>query len=106
MGQAPHDRPPRVDLSSLFVALVDGHSASETLQVDGFALSIGSVSVGLPTSCTADAVLLRYLELVRLVGPRRGAFPEVTPRDDIEALASATRLDGTTVRRRLERLRR
>jgi len=87
------------------VALVDEHSTSETLQVDGFALSIGSESVGLPTSCTADAVLLRYLELVRLVGPR-GAFPEVTPRDDIEALAAATRLDGTTVRRRLERLRR
>ena len=80
--------------------------AGETLQVDGFGLSIGSVSVGLPTACTADAVLLRYLELIRLTGYTKGASAQVAPRDDLEVLAAATRLDRTTVRRRLESLHR
>lgn len=72
--------------------------------MDGFGLSIGSVSVGLPTACTADAVLLRYLELVRLTNGRCGVSPGSLPSDDIETLAAATRLDPVTVYRRLERL--
>ncbi len=89
---------------SLSVTLIDGQANDETLQVDGFALSMGPVSVGLPTACTADAVLLRYLELVRLVR-RDGAMAAfVAPRCDVELLAQATRLDPAIVRRRLERL--
>jgi len=76
----------------------------QNLQVDGFGLSIGSVSVGLPTSCTADAVLLRYLHLMLLTGRRMEMSPFDAPPGDVDALAVATRLDPTTVRRRLELL--
>lgn len=86
------------------MASVGGEINPETLQVDGFGLSIGSVSVGLPTACTADAVLLRYLELVRLSEGRLVGSPHGRPREDIDTLAAATRLEPETVRRRLERL--
>jgi hypothetical protein len=76
----------------------------QNLQVDGFGLSIGSVSVGLPTSCTADAVFLRYLHLMLLTGRRMEMSPFDAPAADVDALAVATRLDPTTVRRRLELL--
>jgi hypothetical protein len=76
----------------------------QKLQVDGFGLSIGSVSVGLPTSCTADAVLLRYLHLMLLTGGRTALSPFDAPPGDVDALADATRLDPATVRRRLELL--
>ena len=86
------------------MATGNGLSRDETLQVDGFGLSIGSVSVGLPTACTADAVLLRYIDLVRLTGQAEGPSLYTAPGDDVAALADATRLDTATVRRRLERL--
>jgi len=71
--------------------------------VDGFGLSIGSVSVGLPTACTVDAVLLRYLDLIRLV--RRNDHPSsLAPGRDVDVLAGATRLEPATVRTRLQRL--
>lgn len=74
----------------------------DELHVDSFGLSIGDMSVGLPMSCTADTVLLRYLDLVRL-REQRG-------RDtgDVEAhavvLAKAVRLEVGAVRQRLTQL--
>lgn len=71
------------------------------LHVDHFGLSIGSMSVGLPMSCTTDTVLLRYLDLVRLLERRdesRAALREV----DVEVLATATRLPAATVAERLD----
>jgi hypothetical protein len=95
-----------VNLNSLFVVAVKGDSSGEALQVDGFGMSFGAVSVGLPRACTADSVLLRYLDLVRLAGRRGDRHPYVPPGDDVAILAAATRLDTATVRRRLERLSR
>lgn len=105
MSQWAHVSPRRVELSSLSVAFEE-LSSDETLHVDGFGLSIGSESVGLPTACTADAVLLRYLDLVRLIGHGRGSGTNGAQRDDVDVLAAATSLDRTTVRRRLEHLHR
>ena len=76
-------------------------TADPTLHVDGFGLSIGRVSVGLPTACTADVVLLRYLDLLDLV--HRG--DSVPPDDDIVVLAGATGLTEPQARERLRRLR-
>jgi len=78
-------------------------SPEQVLLVDCFGLSVGSASVGLPSSCTADIVLARYLDLVRLLGrgtPHRGVYvPE-----DIKALAKATYLPQAVVRLRLAAL--
>lgn len=93
-------------LLSLLVVLAGGSTADGTLRVDGFALSIGSVSVGLPTTCTADVVLSRYLDLVRIVDGIVDTPGYVVSPADVDALAAATNLDTTTVRRRLQRLSR
>lgn len=72
------------------------------LHVDSFGLSIGDVSVGLPMSCTADTVLLRYLDLVRLrtqKGRDSGDFEA-----HVRVLATAVRLDAGVVRQRLAQL--
>ena len=71
------------------------------LHVDHFGLSMGSTSVGLPVSCTADTVLRRYLDLVRLV-ERPEAAPAGFERADLEVLAAATHLPVEAVERRLE----
>lgn len=104
MSHTAHGSPRIVSLASLLVAIVSTQSQVQNLQVDGFGLSIGSVSVGLPTSCTADAVLLRYLHLMLLTGRRMEMSPFVAPAGDVDALAVATRLDPATVRRRLDLL--
>jgi hypothetical protein len=70
------------------------------LHVDHFALSIGSVSVGLPPSCTADDVYCRYLDLMALL--QRGPTVIIeAPEADLEALAEATSADCTFIARRL-----
>lgn len=74
----------------------------EDLHVDSFGLSIGDVSVGLPMSCTADTVLLRYLDLVRLrtqKGRKTGDFDT-----HVQVLAEAVRLEADAVRQRLSQL--
>ena len=86
MGQVAHDCAPWVALLSLNVRTAERRTHEETLQVDGFGLSIGSVSVGLPAACTVDAVLLRYLDLIRLV--RRNERPSsLAPGRDVDVLA-------------------
>ena len=74
----------------------------DDLHVDSFGLSIGDVSVGLPMSCTADTVLLRYLDLVRLrteKGRQTGDFEA-----HVAVLATAVRLEVGAVRQRLTQL--
>ena len=87
------------------MALIDLTSPTQDpsdLHVDSFGLTVGDVSVGLPLSCTADTVLLRYLELVDLCDLRG------VGRDDLEAhvpvLAGAVSMDPETVRQRLRQL--
>ena len=75
-------------------------ASAGTLQIDGFSLSVGPVSVGLPTACTSDVVLLRYLDLLQLVH-RANVEP---PDDHIEVLVEASGLDGAQIRERLRRL--
>lgn len=88
------------------VAMVDPRRAGDgVLHADRFGLSIGPVSVGLPPACSTDLVLLRYLDLRRLVDPDSGA-PIVAPREDLNELASATTLSTDVVGRRLSRLQR
>ena len=82
---------------------VNEHSRADRLHVDGFGLAIGAVSVGLPRSFTAEMVLDRYVELIRLVRDD-GTRSHGVPADDIDTLAVVTRLDAGTVRNRLERL--
>ena len=78
----------------------DSGAGESTLQVDGFGLSMGRVSVGLPLACTSDVVLLRYLDLLRLVHGR-----DVAPCSaDVVVLAAATGLTETQARERLRRL--
>lgn len=74
-----------------------------TLHVDHFGLSIGPISVGLPTSCTSDMVLVRYLDLLRLVqrGPRR---PLMASPEDLVSLAEATGLSEDHIVSRLRAL--
>ncbi|MEO0495252.1 MAG: hypothetical protein AAF081_17740 [Actinomycetota bacterium] len=74
----------------------------EDLHVDSFGLSIGDVSVGLPMSCTADTVLLRYLDLVRLRTQRGRATGDTDTH--LAVLATAVRLDVDVVRQRLSQL--
>jgi hypothetical protein len=89
-----------------FVALTDTQdcvSNDRALHVDHFGLSIGSVSVGLPRSCTADDVYRRYLDLMALL--QRGPMAVIeAPQADLEALSDATSADCTFVARRLASL--
>lgn len=78
-------------------------SGDNSLHVDHFGLSIGSVSVGLPLAGTADDVYRRYLDLLRL---RQGG-PVVAiaaPAADLEALAAATKTSADFVACRLAAL--
>ncbi|MDW3220096.1 MAG: hypothetical protein R8F63_15905 [Acidimicrobiales bacterium] len=86
-----------------FTDTQDAIGGDHSLHVDHFGLSIGAVSVGLPTSCTADDVYRRYLDLLRLL--RRGPVALITaPAGDLGALAAATGADGAYVARRLAAL--
>jgi hypothetical protein len=76
-----------------------------TLHVDHFGLSIGSLSVGLPASCTADDVYGRYLDLMAML--QQGPVARIdAPREDLVALADATSADTTYVACRLAALQR
>ena len=77
-------------------------STDSDLHVDSFGLSIGDVSVGLPMSCTADTVLLRYLDLVRLRTQKGRDVGDVDAH--VAVLATAVRLDAGAVRQRLSQL--
>ncbi len=83
-----------------------GATVPDDLYADRFALGIGSVSVGLPPCATADRILARYLDLVRLLhrDPRPG--PPRVPDADLGALARLTRLGVDEVAERLVALRR
>lgn len=88
---------------SLRMALIEFDlSLDTTLHVDHFGLSVGAVSVGLPVSCTADTVLVRYLDLVRLLD-RREQSRVGHEQADLAVLADATHLSIDAVERRLER---
>jgi len=72
---------------------------TETLEVDDYGISIGDLSVGLPVSRTADVVLERYLDLLRM---RHG--DQWQPTDESEHLAilsTVLRQDESVVRQRL-----
>lgn len=89
----------------LSVALIDLTSSGgghHDLHVDSFGLSVGDVSVGLPLSCTADTVLLRYLELVDLCDVR--GVESVDVETHVPVLAGAVSLAPETVRQRLRQL--
>ena len=93
------------------MALIDDVAAfrnevhlDDRLLVDRFGLSIGMVSVGLPMACTSDAILERYLDLVRLVSRGATVSPYVVPDADVIALAGATNLSADIVRARLTAL--
>jgi hypothetical protein len=74
-----------------------------SLHVDHFGLSIGSVSVGLPPSCTADDVYCRYLDLMALL--QSGPIVVIeAPEADLEALSEATAEDCAYIARRLASL--
>ncbi len=73
------------------------------LQVDCFGLSIGSVSVGLPVLCTTETVLLRYLDLIRLIQRGPEALVEA-PYSDVVVLAEATNMSPDQVVSRLRAL--
>lgn len=83
------------DISTPGIA-VGGHS----LHVDDHALTIGSVSVGLPRARTSDDVYRRYLDLLDLL-QRRAVFVLDPPAADVQALADATAMDAAYVARRL-----
>jgi hypothetical protein len=81
----------------------NGALADPTLHVDRLGLSIGEVSVGLPMACTTDTVLLRYLDLVRLV--HRTEVDQFTPPEaDVAVLAEATGLSVECVEQRIRSL--
>lgn len=86
------------------MALIDLSSPSgeHDLHVDSFGLSVGSVSVGLPLSCTSDTVLLRYLELMQLCDVR--GIDVIDLDDHLPVLAGAISLDPEAVRARLRQL--
>lgn len=83
---------------------MDAASPPGSLHADRFALSIGHLSVGLPPCATADHVLERYLDLIRLLrrGPRAAVLR--VPDGDLRALARLTRLTPRQVARRLDAL--
>lgn len=74
----------------------------QDLHVDSFGLSVGDISVGLPLSCTADTVLLRYLELVDLCDVR--GIERVDVDTHVPVLAGAVSMEPETVRQRLRQL--
>lgn len=74
----------------------------QDLHVDSFGLSVADVSVGLPMSCTADTVLLRYLELIDLCGGR--GIEHVDVDTHVPVLAGAVSMEPETVRQRLRQL--
>ncbi len=81
----------------------NGGLADPTLHVDRFGLSMGRVSVGLPMACTTDTILLRYLDLVRLVQRDTGSSVQPTA-DDLAELAESTGLTPASVEQRLHAL--
>lgn len=81
----------------------NGAAADPNLHVDRLGLSIGTVSVGLPMACTTDTVLLRYLDLVRLVH-RADGDPFTPPGADVLVLAESTGLTADCVEQRLRSL--
>ncbi len=81
----------------------NGGLADPTLHVDRFGLSMGRVSVGLPMACTTDTILLRYLDLVRLVQRDTGLSVQPTA-DDLAELAESTGLTPASVGQRLHAL--
>ncbi|MEM9467485.1 MAG: hypothetical protein AAGA90_19075 [Actinomycetota bacterium] len=87
------------------MALIDLTSSAgvgQDLHVDSFGLSVADVSVGLPLSCTADTVLLRYLELVDLCVARGIGHDDIDTH--VPVLAGAVSMDPDTVRERLRQL--
>lgn len=70
------------------------------LHVDRFGLSLGPVSVGLPRCCTADDVLGRYLELLRLVGRTVGGPDDLTA-EHVDELAAVLGTTPEVLERRL-----
>jgi hypothetical protein len=89
----------------LRMAIIDLTSADRNchdLHVDSFGLSVGDVSVGLPSSCTADTVLLRYLELVDLCDGR--SLQRRLDDTHVPILAAAVSMEPATVRERLRQL--
>lgn len=83
----------------------NGGAVEPGLHADRFGLSFGAVSVGLPSSCTVDTVLRRYLDLVRLVGLDPSVPHEPDPQD-LEELARATGLAPACVAERVRSLQR
>lgn len=73
------------------------------LEIDDFAMSLGSLSVGLPSTRTADDLYRRYLELLRLArhGSASGLEP---PEGDVAVLVAATGRDRDFVVGRLRAL--
>jgi hypothetical protein len=91
----------------MFVAFTETQDTrgGETLHVDHFGLSIGSVSVGLPPSCTGEYVYVRYLDLMRLL--QRGPVTVITAsQEDLKVLSAATRADCDVIARRLAAIQR
>jgi hypothetical protein len=87
------------------MALLDAYASlgAQTLHVDHFGLCIGSVSVGLPLSCTPDDVYRRYLDLMRLL--QAGPIDKFdAPTADLQALSDATFADCAYVAQRLRAL--
>ena len=86
------------------MALIDltSSSADQDLHVDSFGLSVGSISVGLPLSCTADTVLLRYLDLVHLCDARGLEWADLDTH--VPILAGAVSMAPDAVRTRLRQL--
>ncbi len=87
------------------MALIDltspDHGARD-LHVDSFGLSVGDISVGLPLSCTADTVLLRYLELIDLCDVRGVSHDDLETH--VPVLAGAVSMAPATVLERLRQL--
>jgi len=74
------------------------------LHIDGFGLTIDTVSVGLPVVRTSEIILLRYLDLLRLVRNHPGRGTLEPAHSDVTALAAATGLERDTVVTRLRAL--
>ncbi len=74
---------------------------SDQLTVDSFSITIGSESIGLPTSRSFDTLLGSYLELVWRVRADEG---DDLRSDDIKILADATGVDAQVIEKRLQRL--
>ncbi len=71
------------------------------LILDTFSMSIGEMSVGLPSACSVDTLLVTYLELVGKMRPER---IQDLRQADLEALSAGTGLDVTRIKNHLTRL--